>query len=196
MAAGQAPYTRHLDPFDASVLTLPPRRGRRDGGRRRGRVHLFPMGRGGATRTWTRPPRSSKTTGGSPGRMRRRDRSGECTKLGLRPSNSPRHGTNVTMISRAAHGRFEHAAASQHRRLRKARGRKGKAGRVDVTCENARATRTTPHLPEREGETVCVKRVQWAKSSLYGQATAGKAFVKGAHRLADPQSRSFRHASP
>ena len=53
---------------------------------------LFSKGPGGATRTWTRPPRSSKTTGGSPGRMRRRDPSGECTKLGLRPSNSPRHG--------------------------------------------------------------------------------------------------------
>ena len=113
---------------------------------------LFSKGPGGATRTWTRPPRSSKTTGGSPGRMRRRDRSGECTKLGLRPSNSPRHGTNVTMMSRAAHGRFEHVAASQHGRLREARGRKGKAGRVDVTFENARATRTTPHHPERKGE--------------------------------------------
>ena len=91
---------------------------------------LFSKGPGGATRTWTRPPRSSKTTGGSSGKMRRRDRSGECTKLGLRPSNSPRHGTSVTMMSRAAHGRFEHVAASQHGRLSgsawaKGQGRKG-----------------------------------------------------------------------
>ena len=53
-----------LDPFDASALALPPRRGRRDGGRRRDRHH-FPMGPGGATRTWTRPPLSSKSTGDS-----------------------------------------------------------------------------------------------------------------------------------
>ena len=162
-------------------LQLPPMahgvgwRGRRDGGRRRGRVHLFSRGR--------RPPV-----------IHREGCVGGIQLASVR--SSPRHGTNVTMMSRAAHGRFEHVAASQHRRLREARGRKGKAGRVVVTCENARATRTTPHLPEREGETVCVMRVQWAKCSLYGQATAGNAFVKGDHRLADPQSRSFRHASP
>ncbi len=95
-------------------------------------------------------------------------------------------GIEVASVRSLACGQATHLVS----RLREARGRKGKAGRVDVTCENARATRTTPHLPEREGETVCVKRVQWAKSSLYGQATAGNAFVKGAHRLADPQSRS------
>ena len=74
--------------------------------------------------------KGAKTTGDSPGRMRRRDPSGECTKLGLRPSNPPRHGTNVTMMYRAAHGRFEHFAASPHGRLREARGQDGQKGQV------------------------------------------------------------------
>ena len=54
----------------------------------------------------------------------------ECTKLGLRPSNPLRHGTNVTMMPRAAHGRFEHVAASQHGCLREARGQDGQKGQI------------------------------------------------------------------
>ena len=91
---------------------------------------LFSKGPGGATRTWTRPPRSSKTTGGSSGRMRRRDRSGECTKLGLRPSNSPRprheRYNDVTRRSRKVRTCRRVAAwSSQGSAWAKGQGRKG-----------------------------------------------------------------------
>ena len=139
LAAGQALYTRHLGSLRRIRLALPPRRGRRDGGRRRGRVHLFfqgvrvvRLGPGPDPRDPRRPPVVHWEGDASTGSKWRVYEAWPAAK------QLPRHGTNVTMMSRAAHGSFEHVAASPHGRLREARGRKGKAmshGQAHGLCQ-------------------------------------------------------------